>query len=118
MVRPIDNSHLSCLGLKLRVEAVSQQIFEECSVARGLETERPESRKFTRIHVERLAPVGGDVLIEPTPLVRQFENDLLVVHVLLADIAKGKPIGDRDRVVAKAASGRIWNALREARHAI
>ena len=53
-----------------------------------------------------------------TPLVGQFENDLLVVHVLLADIAKGKPIGDRDRVVAKAASGRIWNALREARHAI
>ena len=72
MVRPIDNSHLSCLGLKLRVEAVSQQIFEECSVARGLETERPESRKFTRLHVERLAPVGGEVLIEPTPLVRQL----------------------------------------------
>lgn len=51
-----------------------------------------------------------------TPIIKAFENDLLVVHVLLADIGQGKPISAADRMAAKAAAGRIWSALREARY--
>ena len=52
------------------------------------------------------------------PLVIRFQADLLIVHVLLADAAAGKPINELDRATAKAAAGRIWGALLEAQHVI
>jgi len=53
-----------------------------------------------------------------TPLIRAFESDLLIVHVLLADIGQGKRISSADRMAAKAAASRIWTALREARYVV
>ena len=53
-----------------------------------------------------------------TPLIKHFESDLLIVHILLADISKNKPIIEADRVTAKAAAARIWSALREARYVL
>lgn len=51
-----------------------------------------------------------------TPLIRAFENDLLIVHVLLADVGNSKTINAVDCATAKACAARIWSALQEARH--
>ena len=53
-----------------------------------------------------------------TPLLSAFERDLLIVHLLLGDLAQGKPISDADRSTAKASATRIWTALQEARHVV
>jgi hypothetical protein len=49
-------------------------------------------------------------------LITAFELDLLVVHLLLADIAAGKTIPDEDRTTAKTAATRVWTAVQEARN--
>ena len=53
-----------------------------------------------------------------TPLVAAFERDLLLTHILLSDVAAGKPINEADRESAKAAAGRVWGALQEARRVL
>lgn len=53
-----------------------------------------------------------------TPLVAAFEHDLLIVHLLLADVAAGKQIGVADRQAAGAAADRVWAALQEAPYVI
>ncbi len=53
-----------------------------------------------------------------TPLLATFELDLLIVQILLADLAKAKPIADVDRATAKAAAARVWSALQEARNVV
>jgi len=53
-----------------------------------------------------------------TPLVAAFERELLLAHILLADVAAGKPITETDRESAKAAARRVWGALQEARRVL
>ena len=51
-----------------------------------------------------------------SPLIAVFENDLILVHLFLADVGNGQVINELDRATAKAAAGRIWRALQEARY--
>jgi hypothetical protein len=53
-----------------------------------------------------------------SPLVAAFERDLMIVHILLADLAQAKPIADADRRTAADAAARVWSALQEGRHVL